>query len=139
VQQGDPLGPLFYSLVLMQFIDFVKLHNLVEFHLWYLDDGTFIGSQPSLLQLLNLFTSHGPQFGLHLNLSKCKLFWPSGDSFPEFTTNIKRMNKDLERLGSPIWRTTEFLISFYLPVWPKLQLLKTEFPSKKTLRLNSIY
>ena len=79
VQQGDPLGPLLFSLVLMQFIDHVKLHNLVAFHLWYLDDGTFIGSRSSLLHLskvLNIFTSHGPQFGLHLNLSKCELFWP---------------------------------------------------------------
>jgi len=74
VQQGDPLGPLLFSLVLiMQFIDFVKLHDLVKFYLWYLDDGTFIGSRSSLLQLLNAFTSHGSQFGLHLNLSKCKL------------------------------------------------------------------
>ena len=29
VQQGDPLGSLLFSLVLMQFIDFVKLHDLV--------------------------------------------------------------------------------------------------------------
>jgi len=38
VQQGDPLGPLHFSLVLMQFIDFVKFHDLVDFHLWYLED-----------------------------------------------------------------------------------------------------
>jgi len=112
VQQGDPLGPLLFSLVLMQFIDFVKLHDLVEFHLWYLDDGTFIGPRTSLLQLLNVFTSHGPQFGLHLNLSKCELFWPSGDSFPEFPTNIKRMSEGLELLGSPIWGKKEFFDQF---------------------------
>ena len=49
VQQGDPLGPLLFSLVLLQFIDFVKLHDVVKIHLWYLDDGTFIGSKSSLL------------------------------------------------------------------------------------------
>ena len=81
VQQGDPLGPLLFSLVLLQFIDFVKLHDLVKLHLWYLDDGTFIGSKSSLLKLLDSFSIHGPRFGLHLNLSKCELFWPSGD-FP---------------------------------------------------------
>ena len=57
-------------------------------------------------------TSYGPQFGLHLNLSKRELFWPSGDSFPEFPTNIKRMSKGLELLGSPIWGTTEFFDQF---------------------------
>ena len=40
-QQGDPLGPLLFSSVLLQFID---LHDLVKVHLWYLDDGIFIGS-----------------------------------------------------------------------------------------------
>ena len=34
VQQGDPLGPLLYSLVLLQFIDFVKLRDLVKLHLF---------------------------------------------------------------------------------------------------------
>ena len=51
VQQGDPLGPLLFSLVLLQFIDFFKLHGLVKLNLWYLDDGTFIGSKSSLLKL----------------------------------------------------------------------------------------
>ena len=74
VQQGDPLVPLLFSFVLMQFIDFVKLHNLVKLNLWYLVDETFIGSRSSLLQLLDTFITHGPQFGLHLNLSKCELF-----------------------------------------------------------------
>ena len=95
----------------MQFIDFVKLNDLVEFHLWYLDDGTFIGSPSSLLQLLNLYASHGPQFGLHLNLSKCELFWPSGDPFPEVPTNINHVNKGLELLGCPIWGTKDFFQS----------------------------
>ena len=108
VQQGDPLGPLLFSLVLLQFIDSVKLHDKVKLHLWYLDDGTFIGSKSCLLQLLDLFSSHGPQFGLHLNLSKCELFWPSGDSFPEFPKGIKRVSEGLELLGSPIWGTSKF-------------------------------
>jgi len=86
-----PLGPLLFSLVLLQFIDFVKLHDLVKVHLWHLDDGTFIDSKCSLLKLLDSLSVYGPQFGHHsLNLSKCELFWPSGDSFPEFPTNINR-------------------------------------------------
>jgi len=55
VQQGDPLGHLLFSLVWLQFIDFVKLHDLVLLHLWYLDDGSFIGSKSSLLKLLDSF------------------------------------------------------------------------------------
>jgi len=101
VQQGDPLGPWLFSLV---FIDTVKLHDLAQLHLWYLDDGTM----HLWSKLLESFSLHGPQFGLHLNLSKCKLFWPTGDSFPKFPTSIKCVSEDL---GSPIWGTTTFLIS----------------------------
>ena len=48
VQQGDPLGPLFFSLVLLQFIDFVKPQDAIQLHFWYryLEDGIFIGSKP---------------------------------------------------------------------------------------------
>ena len=112
VQQGDPLGPLLFSLVLLQFIDFVKLHDLVKLHLWCLDDGTFIGSKSSLLKLLDSFSTHGPQFSLHLNPSKCELFWSSGDSFPEFPTSINRAGEGLELLGSPIWGTDNFFDQF---------------------------
>ena len=81
VQQGDPLGPLLFSLVLLQFTDAVKLHDLVQLNMWYLDHGTFVGKRSSMQTLLSHFISPGPEFGLHLNLSKCRLFWPSGDSF----------------------------------------------------------
>ena len=80
--------------------------------LWYLDDGTFIGSRSSLLALLSCFTQSGPSFGLHINLSKCELYWPSGDSsFPEFPHAIKQINPEssgLELLGSPVWGPPTF-------------------------------
>jgi len=66
VQQGDPLGPLLFSLIILQFIDAVQLHDLVELNLWYLDDGTFVGNQSSLQTLLSHSVSRGPEFGLHL-------------------------------------------------------------------------
>ena len=65
-----------------------------------------------LLKLLDSFSIHGPRFGLHLNLSKCELFWPSGDSFPEFPTSINRAGEGLELLGSPIWGTDNFFDQF---------------------------
>ena len=108
VQQGDPLGPLLFSLVFLQFIGAVHLRDLVKLNLWYFDDGTFVGTPSSLNSLLSLFTSHGPDFGLHLNLSKCELFWPSGNpSFSEFPSDIKRVT-GLELLGSPLWGDNNF-------------------------------
>ena len=74
--------------------------------------GHLFGSKSSLLKLLDSFSIHGPRFGLHLNLSKCELFWPSGDSFSEFPTSINRAGEGLELLGSPIWETDNFFDQF---------------------------
>ena len=41
-----------------------------------------------------------------------KLFWPSGDSFPEFPTNINRISKGLELLGPPFGETKHFFDQF---------------------------
>ena len=46
-----------------------------------------------------------------MNLSKCELFWPSGDSFPEFSSDIKRVS-GLELLGSPLWGDDSFFKDF---------------------------
>ena len=36
--------------------------------------------------------SKGPRYGLHLNMSKCEIFWPSGNqSFPEFPSELERV------------------------------------------------
>ena len=116
VQQGDPLGPLLFSLVLVQFVRSISFTEQCLLNLWYLDDGTFIAPRPCLHKLLTHFTESGPKFGLHINLSKCELYWPSGDhSFPNFNPAIKRINPEisgLELLGSPIWGPPQFYESF---------------------------
>jgi len=45
VQQCDPLGPLLFSLVLLQFLDSTSVRDRSLLNLWYLDDGMFIGSK----------------------------------------------------------------------------------------------
>ena len=49
VQKGNPLGPLLFFLVILQFIDAVQLCDLMELNLWYLDDGMFVGNQSSYI------------------------------------------------------------------------------------------
>ena len=71
-----------------------------------------MGTQSSLQTLLSHFVSRGPEFGLHFNLSKCKIFWPSGDaSFPDFPPDIKRVG-GLELLGSALWGPDTFFTEF---------------------------
>ena len=70
VQQGDPLGPLLISLVVSQFFDGFWGKLDLELQLWYLDDGTFVGTCKSVSELLQSFGVNGHTFGLHLNLDK---------------------------------------------------------------------
>ena len=54
----------------------------------------------------------GSAFGLHLNLAKYEIFWPSGDStFPEFPVAVRRVgiiSGGVELLGCPLWGTLNF-------------------------------
>ena len=81
---------------------------------WYLDDSTFIGTR-CLYELLSHFTESGPSFGLHINLAKCELYWPSGDCFfSNLHPAIKPENSGFELLGSPIWGPAQVYESFCL-------------------------
>ena len=48
VQQGDPLGPLLFSLLLQPMAE--QLHEVdgLIFNSWYLDDGTLVGTRAAL-------------------------------------------------------------------------------------------
>ena len=73
VQQGDPLGPLLLSLVLVQLLNSTSFDDTCLLCLSYLDDGTFIGSRSSLRTVFSGFADLAPHFGLHINFSKCEL------------------------------------------------------------------
>ena len=79
MQQGDPLGPLLFSLVLTNLFDRIPPAPGVLLSLWYLDDGTIVGSHPAVLELLHHIESLGPSFGLFLNKKKYELFRPADD------------------------------------------------------------
>jgi hypothetical protein len=77
VQQGDPLGPLFFSLVLARMWSSVLRAGLsaaeVSFCGWYLDDGVFGGMPRALLCVLASLEEAGAALGLRLNRTKCEL------------------------------------------------------------------
>ena len=117
VQQGDPLGPLLFSLVLRDFLSNCPVLDGLHFQLWYLDDGILVGTPSALSSFLDDLQLRGPSYGLHPNLSKCEVFWPSGDqSFMDFPPAVKRVMLPqaggIDFLGSPIWGSPEFLSAF---------------------------
>ena len=75
VQQGDPLGPLFFALVLHGIVSSIDADddclNLL-YQAWYLDDGVLAGSKSSLLQALTIIENIGPSLGIFINLSNVR-------------------------------------------------------------------
>ena len=103
VQQGDPLGPLFFSLVLNALITAITKDSgcPLLFHAWYLDDGALAGPRSSLGSVLKLIQELGPPLGLHINISKCEVFSCKGlSSFPPEMKQSSEPNLDI--LGVPI-------------------------------------
>ena len=74
VQQGDPLGPFLFSLVLAPIVDEIQALS-PNLNLWYLDDGVIVGHPELLQKAWDIIRLKGPALGLHPNPSKCEWIW----------------------------------------------------------------
>ena len=110
VQQGDPLGPMCFSLA---------IHGLVsrltsELNMWYLDDGTLAGNPESVRSDFEAIIAAQDSLGLKVNVSKCEFSVLGSD--PELVNTIRdsftadfvgakcvRPN-DLSLLGTPLFQ-----------------------------------
>ena len=103
VQQGDPLGPLLFSLVLNILVSEISSRGdcSLNYHAWYLDDGVLAGPGSSVCNILAMLQELGPPLGLHVNIHKCEVF--SHSSLDLFPAAIKKSHTpNLDILGSPI-------------------------------------
>jgi hypothetical protein len=106
VQQGDPLGPLLFSLVLQPTL--LRLRTEcpgLKFLAAFLDDVTLIGPHEELRRALDILGEAEPDTGLRLNLRKCELWWPSlqpgvEDTYPP-ALQVHRTT-GVELLGCPL-------------------------------------
>ena len=63
VQQGDPLGPMLFALVLLKLMTSIEADDdcyHILFDAWYLDDGVITGDRSAVVRALHLIEStHG--------------------------------------------------------------------------------
>ena len=114
VQQGDPLGPLLFSLVLHPLASKVQTEfPHLDLCVFYLDDGVIIGDIGDVYQVFQLIQQNGPALGLHLNVKKNEIWWPCRSGEDPFPADVDRVdNAGVKLLGAPIGTrdfTTEFV------------------------------
>ncbi|XP_026454166.1 uncharacterized protein LOC113355509 [Papaver somniferum] len=111
VQQGDPLGPLLFSLVLHRLIAKINEQCSLSLHAWYLDDGTIIGDTAEVAKALAVVQTEGPELGLILNIRKTEIFWPSCDERRDgmFHVGISRPDNGVKLLGGVVSLDVEFV------------------------------
>ena len=76
VQQGDPLGPLFFALVLHKVVSAIDADDEcldLLFQAWFLDDGVLAGKKSSALRTVSILEEFGSSLGIFVNLSKCEI------------------------------------------------------------------
>ena len=104
VQQGDPLGPMLFALVLHKLVSSIEADDdciNLSFNAWYLDDGILVGERSAAVRALHLIEELGPHLGLFINYPKCEVFSRNGISlFPALVKSSILPN--LEILWAPI-------------------------------------
>ena len=68
VQQGDPLGPLIFSLTVQTVLEELAADTSLDLHAFYSDDGFLAGPTESVARALAMLQRRRPTLGLHLNL-----------------------------------------------------------------------
>ncbi|KAF2885104.1 hypothetical protein ILUMI_21068 [Ignelater luminosus] len=132
VQQGDPAGPMTFSLAIQPIIDELKS----ELNVFYLDDGT-LSNDPEvvLFDFMNLI-GRSQELGLQVNSMKCELYFCSGapvfeEAFLEFTTEkFKSLETMINRLIGLPSHVAYFLLKNCFAI-PKLTYLLRTSPAWK--------
>ena len=111
VQQGSPLGPLFFALALQEVLAELRpLFDEASWKIWYLDDGTIFGNLELLEAVLERLETLLPRIGLELNLRKCVLVTVCAQAeinrFPQLAevslVDIRDENAGFKMLGVPM-------------------------------------
>ena len=133
VQQGDPLGPLLFALVLHPLVHRIRDCCKLLFHAWYLDDGTIIGDTKEVAKALDIIRAEGPRLGLELNINKTEVFWPSCNGLKVqdglFPHGIGRPSLGVKLLGGAVSQDAGFISSLAVKRASRAVELMSHLPS----------
>ena len=105
VQQGDPLGPLLFSLAILE----ATVTPECRFAVWYLDDGTLGGSAEDVIQGLERVIAGCADIGLDLNATKCEVISTDANFAERVKTHLPGCRtlspSAAELLGAPLGPT----------------------------------
>jgi hypothetical protein len=113
VQQGDPLGPLLFSLVLQPLLVRMK-SDFALTTVSYLDDVTLHGPAERVSEALSWLSFAGPDSGLHISASKTVIWSPVGSLQPlrdrgMFGEYHCSLEPGVELLGGAVSESPEFI------------------------------
>jgi ubiquitin carboxyl-terminal hydrolase 44/49 len=119
VQQGDPLGPMLFSLALHGLVlDIAKACPDLAIHCWYLDDGCIGGTAAQIATVISLIDALGPRYGLFLAQTKSELIFHARPTVDLFPSTFLRRYGDFDLLGTPIGSDS------YVHDWLERKVLK---------------
>ena len=124
-QQGDPLGPALFSMVLKLVTDrIISICKELDLNVWYLDDGVIGCDTVSVAKALEILQKEGPEYGLHVIMPKCELYYPSNSNFNRnlFPAELKVMPNGIDIMGVPIG-SADFCTAYFNGRLSKLNLL----------------
>jgi len=94
VQQGDPLGPALFSLILQPII----LSLCSKLNCWYLDDRILGGLPKNVLADLQTIIRDTAEIGLKLNPSKCEIFIQNSPNQNTILADFDKISPGIKKL-----------------------------------------
>ncbi len=101
----SPSLPLGFALALQPLLERLQADvSGLRLNVWYLDDGTLMGSPEDLAAALHIVEREGPPLGLHLNRFKSLLYIPEDavQAQSVLPTDIPTTRRGFSLLGCPI-------------------------------------
>ena len=107
VQQGDPLGPLLFSLAIFDVCQQIQSVQGVGWSGWYLDDGNLAGTLAALTESMAIMNEGLQAVNVQLNFRKCKLWSPCPSGIPSVSwASFVDYDSEITVLGCPFGSAT---------------------------------